>query len=70
MLYVIYCFYTMRGRPFVVVGLWVITFTLPLGITLDLSVCATNYHMYITWQLCYHLTTCHATIWQDPFIMS
>jgi len=34
----------MRGRPFVVVGLWVITFILPLGITLDLSV------------MCYHLT--------------
>jgi len=40
----------MRGRPFVVVelvglvGLWVITFILPLGITLDLLV------------MCYHLT--------------
>jgi len=37
----------MRGRPFVVVGLvrlWVITFILLLGITLDLSV------------MCYHLT--------------
>ena len=37
----------MRGRPFVVVGLvglWVLTFILPLGITLDLLV------------MCYHLT--------------
>ena len=63
-----YAWPTLRGRWTCWTG--TIAFTLPLGIILDLSVCATIYHMYITWQLCYHLTTCHATIWQDPFIMS
>jgi len=37
----------MRGRPFVVVGPWAITFILPLVITLDLSVkCFLLTHVY------------------------
>jgi len=55
--------YTMRGRPFVVVGPWV-TSMLLLVIASDLLVvCFLLTHVY-------HLTTYHATFWQDPLVMS